>query len=111
MSIELGVFNRDHGIDEVARQLVVRNGLAVLDVNLAKDLLISIQNHAGRFHLLKLFEIEGGSLSFEIAGQHRDVNQQSTEDEHGEADRDIKVGLTVPRRPETIARRWHQIVR
>ena len=36
--IKFVVLDRDDGVDQIARQLVVGNGLAILDIDLAKDL-------------------------------------------------------------------------
>ena len=52
--IKLIVLDRDDGVDQIARQLFVRNGLAILDVDLAEDLIVPIHDHAGRFHLFEL---------------------------------------------------------
>ncbi len=60
--IKFVVLHRDDGVDEIGRELVVGNGLAILDVDLAKDLVVPIDDHAGRFHLLEMREIERGRL-------------------------------------------------
>ena len=71
------------GVDEVRRQLVVGNGLAILDVDLAKDLVVPIDDHAGRFHLLEVSEIERGGLMLSVppaeqrpAERRRDNSEQ-----------------------------------
>ena len=71
MLIKLCVFHRDHRVDEIARQLLIWNGFAILDVNLAEDFVVSIQNHAGRFHLFELGQIERGRLVLQIGEIHR----------------------------------------
>src|SRR5580700_8562347 len=58
MLIKFTVLNRDHGVDQIARELIVWNRFAVLDVNLAKDFIVPIENYAGRFHLFELVQIE-----------------------------------------------------
>ena len=52
--IKLVILHRDDGVDEIGRELVVGNGFAILDVDLAKDLVVPIDDHAGGFHLLEL---------------------------------------------------------
>ncbi len=54
MLIKFRVFDRNDCVDEIRRQLLVRNRLAVLHVNLAKDLAVPIQNDASGFHLFEL---------------------------------------------------------
>ena len=51
--VEFCVLHRHNRADEVLWQLFIRHGLAVFHVDLAKDLAVAIQNHAGRFHLLE----------------------------------------------------------
>ena len=45
MLIKFCVFDSDTGVDEILRQLIVGHSLAVLDVDLAKDFSIAIENH------------------------------------------------------------------
>ena len=73
--VELVVFHRDNRVHEVGRELIVGNGLAILDVDLAKDLVVAIENDAGRFHLLEMREIEGGGLLFEAAASGKESDQ------------------------------------
>src|SRR3977135_4428856 len=54
---------RANGIDEIARQLIVGNGLAILDINLAEDLAVAIENHAGGFHLFQPAQLAASFLA------------------------------------------------
>jgi hypothetical protein len=47
MFVEFCVLDGNHCVDEVGRQLLVRDCLAVFDINLAEDLAVAIENHAG----------------------------------------------------------------
>ena len=60
--IKFVVLHRDNRVDQIAAEVDRRNGFAVLDIDLAKDLVVPIENHAGRFHLLEMREIEPGGL-------------------------------------------------
>ena len=51
--VKFRVLRRHHRVHKIARQLVVRNGLAVLDVDLAEYFVVPIENDTGRFHLLE----------------------------------------------------------
>ena len=62
--VEFCVLDGNHSVYEIGRQLLVRDCLAVLDVDLAKYLPVSIENHAGRFHLLELVQVEHVGLRF-----------------------------------------------
>jgi hypothetical protein len=62
--IEFVVFHRDHRVHEIARQLIVGNGFAVLDIDLAENFSVSIEDQAGRFHLFKLAQIVSGGFVF-----------------------------------------------
>ena len=64
MLIKFVVFHRDNGVYQIARQLIVGNGLAVLDVDLAEDFSVPIEDHAGRFHLFELAQIVSGRFAF-----------------------------------------------
>ena len=46
MLIKFCVFNCDDRVNEIGRQLVIRHRLAVLNVDLAEDLAVAIENHA-----------------------------------------------------------------
>ena len=70
MLIKFRVLDGDDRVDEIARKLIVWNGLAVLDVDLSEDLIISIKNHTRRFHLFELVQIETPRLTFEVRGDH-----------------------------------------
>ncbi len=56
--VKFCVLDRNDGVNQVGSQLLVRDRLAILDVDLAKDLPVAIENHAGRFHLLELGQVE-----------------------------------------------------
>ena len=64
MSVKFCVLDGDDRVDEIARQLIVRHCLPVLDVDLAEYPALSIENHARGFHLFKLVEIECLGLGF-----------------------------------------------
>ena len=66
MLVKLRVFNCDHGVDQIRSQLLVRHCLAVLDVDLPKDLPVTVENHTGRFHLLEVAQVERVGLRLEI---------------------------------------------
>ena len=95
--VELVVLGRDDRVHEVGRELIVGNGLAILDVDLAKDLVVAIENHAGRFHLLETREIEGGGLLFEgSAARRKESDQTGEEEDEGEKEREINPGARIP---------------
>src|SRR5439155_19799372 len=100
MLVDTCVLDRNDGVDQIARELLVRNGLTVLDVDLAEDLVVSIQNHAGRFHLFEPVQTEAGGLVLQIAQTHRDINGEAAEDESRDCDRHVKLRPCVPPRPE-----------
>ena len=56
--IKFCVLDGNDGVDQIGSQLLVRDRLAVLDVDLAKDLAVAIENHTGRFHLIELVHVE-----------------------------------------------------
>ena len=70
MLIKFCVFHRNDRIDQIRRQLIVGNGFAVLDVDLAEDFVVSIQDHTRRFHLLELAQIERGRLVLQVGQIH-----------------------------------------
>ncbi len=45
--VEFCVLDSDNRIDEILRQLLVRHRVAVFNIDLAEDLAVTIQNHAG----------------------------------------------------------------
>ena len=51
--IKFCVLHRDDCVDEIARQLIIWDRLAIFDVDLTKDLAVSVENHARRFHLFE----------------------------------------------------------
>ncbi len=86
--IELVVLGGDNGVDEVGRELVVGDSLAILDVDLAKDLVVAIENDAGRFHPLEMAQIEGGSLLSEGSSQGQEGKQTGKEEDKAEHERE-----------------------
>jgi len=65
MPIKFCVLDGDYCVDEIARQLIVRHCVPVLDVDLAEYLALSIENHARRFHLFELVQIKCLGLGFQ----------------------------------------------
>jgi hypothetical protein len=47
MLIKFCVFNSDDRVNEIGRQPVVRHCLPVLDIDLAEDLAVAIEDHTG----------------------------------------------------------------
>ena len=70
--VKFVVLRRDDGVDEILRELGVGNGLAILDVNLAEDFVVPIDDHAGRFHLLEMGKVEGRGLLFDLLGEREE---------------------------------------
>ena len=81
--IKFVVFHRDNSVHQIARQLIVGNGFAVLDVDLAENFSVSIEDHAGRFHLFELAQIVSGGFRFQLRRDEseidRDENNQRAE--------------------------------
>ena len=96
--IEFRIFHRHDGVNQIARELVVRDGLAVFDVDLAEDFFVAIENHAGRFHLLELAEIVGLRLATQIGGEDDPVDERPDEENADDRDRQIELLLGIPRR-------------
>ncbi len=109
--VKFRVLHGDDGIDQVARQLVVRHSLPVFDVDLPKDLAVSIEDHTGRFHLFELAQVEGRGPAFDLGDKDQSVDSESADQHDPNGDRDIKLRRDVPRAPETVARRRSQILR
>ena len=74
--IEFRVLHRDDGIDEIARQLVVRNGLPILDVDLPENLVVAIDDDAGRFHLFELTRSNVSASSLRVGGEDEAKNKR-----------------------------------
>ena len=108
MLIKLGVLNGDNGIDQVARQLIVRNCLTILDVDLSEDFAVSVENHAGGFHLLELRQIVSRSLVSQPRGQGGKKSRHCNQGDHDYDCGQIKSGLRVPGPAVTVRRRRHQ---
>src|SRR2546430_2471091 len=99
MAIKFCVFNGDDGVNQIRRQLVVGDRLAVLDINLAEDLALTIENYAGRFHLLELAQIEHGGARFELCRDDREINRRGGNNDQRDGDGNVKLRLGVPRTP------------
>ena len=111
MLIKLCVLDGYDGVDQIARQLFVRNGLAVLDVDLAKDLIVSIDNYTGGFHLLQFAEIERGCFSSEISTDNGKINHQSGNEYSNNRYRNVEPRAAIPRAPQTITWRRDEMDR
>ena len=112
MLIEFCVLNRNHRVDEVAGQLIVLHRLAVLDVDLTEDLVVSIEDQTRRFHLFEFAQIECRRLALEVGGKNGNVNYKANEEHRSDAERGAKLWPGIPWWPEPIARRyevwnWH----
>ena len=79
--IKFVILHRDDGVDEIGRELVVGNGFAIFDIDLAKDLVVPIDDHAGGFHLLEMREIECGRLLPEADGGGNQGQQTGDEND------------------------------
>ena len=102
--IKLVVLDRDDGVDEIARQLFVGNGLAVLDVNLTEDLIVPVHDHARRFHLFELVQIEGCGLAIETVRNGKNVNAGDEQKEKKNRDRNVKDRPPIQGRAKTVQR-------
>ena len=109
--IKFRVFDRDDRIDQIARQLVVRHSLPVFDIDLPKDLAVSIENHTGRFHLFEFAQVETCGPAFNLGDKDQSVDCESADQHDPNGDRDVDLRRNVPRVPETVARRRSQILR
>ena len=56
--VKLCVLDGNDGVDQIGSQLLIGNRLTVLDVDLAKDFSVAIENHTGRLHLLEFAQVE-----------------------------------------------------
>ena len=88
--IKFRVLNGDDCIDEIGRQLLVRHSFPVLHIDLAEDLAVAIQYHAGRFHLLELVQIECFGLRFEVSDEGRNVNSHENGHDGNQRDRNVE---------------------
>ncbi len=64
MLVEAVIFRGNHGIDQIRRNLVETDLLAILNKNLPVNFPVSIVNDTGRFNFVQLFQIELGCLFF-----------------------------------------------
>ena len=90
MSIKFRVLNSDDRINEIVRQLVVRHGLAILDIDLAEDFAIAIEDYARLFHLFELAQVERFRLRFEVGGQTGNVNDYDNDKHRNDGDGEVK---------------------
>src|ERR1700682_4094376 len=109
MLIKFRVFDRHDPVDQIARQLVIRHRLPILDVDLAEDFAISIENYAGRLHLFEFAQVERRGLAFEMRGQDRKVNREAADQNRNNGGRDAELRPSVPRPPETVTWRRHEV--
>ena len=94
--IKFIVLDRDDRVHQIARQLFVGNGLPILHVNLAKDLVVPVEDDAGRFHLLEFREIKSLGFRAERFGQIRKINSEPEESDERAADRHIEFRFGKP---------------
>jgi hypothetical protein len=106
--VELVVFHGDDGVHEIARQLVVRDRLPVLDVDLAEDFVVAIQDDAGGFHLFELREIERLGFFAERGGDVPEINAEPEQGHEGSNDRDVVFRFGKPAAAVEINRRWRE---
>ncbi len=110
MLVKLVVLYRDDRVHEVGGQLIVGDGLPILDVDLAEDFVVPIDNHAGRFHLLEMREIEAGGLLFE-RGRDREEGQQGGDHDDDPDDQwEEKPRTRVPGTVDAGKLRWREII-
>ena len=109
MLIKFRVFRRHDRVDQIAWQLVVRHRLPIFDVDLAEDFPISIENYAGRFHLLEFAQVERRGLAFEMRGQDRKVNREAADQNRNNGGRDVELRPAVPWAPKTVTGRRHEV--
>ena len=107
--VKLVVFHRDNSVYEIAWYLLVRNRLPVLDINLAKNFVITINNDAGRFHLFELRKVKHGSFIFERSDQIKNGETQPDEKNQGCANRQIEDRSGKPTAVEIINRGRREI--
>ena len=94
--IEFVVFHRDHSVHEIARQLIVGNGLAVLDVDLAENFSVPVEDHAGRFHLFELAQIVGRGFRLQLRRDDSEIDGDENYCEQHNQRRQVKLGSRVP---------------
>src|SRR6516165_5984906 len=107
--VEFRILDGNDGVDQIGSQLLVRDRLAVLDVDLAKDLPIAIENHTGRFHLFELAQVEGARLRLqnEENAESEECYEQRYHRQNG--DGNIKPWPQIPWPPKAIARRRSEV--
>ena len=96
--VKFRVLHRHDCVDEIARQLVVGYGLAILHVDLAHDLVVPIQDHARRFHLVELGQVVVLRLPAQIRGQNEKINRARDQERRARRERHIKPRLHEPAR-------------
>src|SRR5215472_13499886 len=107
--VKFCVFDGNHSVDEIWRQLFVRHCLAVLDIDLAEDFAVAIQNYTGRFHLIQLAQIERGGLRFEIEEDAGNEDRYKDRQHRPDRNRNIKPRSEIPWPTKAISRRWSKV--
>ncbi len=107
--VEFCVLDGNDGVDQIGSQLLVRDRLAVLDVDLAKDLPVAIENHTGRFHLIELVQLKRVGLRFQIEDDAGKENCYKKSHHCQNRDGNIKPRPEIPWPPKAIARRRSEV--
>ena len=106
--VKFVVFHRDNSVHQIARQLIVGNGLAVLDVDLAENFSVPVQNHAGRFHLFELAQIVGRGFCLQLRRDDSEIDRDENYCEQHNQRGQVKLRPRVPRSPVAVRKGWHQ---
>ena len=106
--IKFVVFHRDNSVHQIARQLIVGNGLAVLDVDLAEDFSVPIEDHAGRFHLFELAQIVGRGFRLQLRRDDSEIDRDENYCEQHNQRGQVKLGPRIPRSAVAVRKGWHQ---
>src|SRR5215467_12301241 len=96
MLIKLVVLGCDDGVNEVLRKLRVGDGFAVLDVDLAKNLVVPIDNYARRLHLLEVREVELCRLVAKANSSGNEGQEGGRADGDDQNDGQVKPGARIP---------------
>ena len=107
--IKFCVLDGNDGVDQIGSQLLVRDCLAVFDVDLAKDLPVAIENHTGRFHLIELVHVERVSLRLQVEDDAGKENCYKKRHHRQNRDGNIKPRPEIPWPPKAIARRRSEV--
>ena len=104
MLVKFVVFHRDNSVDQIARQLIVGNGLAVLDVDLAENLSVPVHDHAGRFHLFELAQIVGRGFRLQFRRDDSEIDGDEDYCEQHNQRGQVKLGPRYHGRRERCGR-------